>query len=116
MCAWASYTGRVSPREQASNPSSEDDAGSRDDCIDTLDFAAVLLELRDDFAGFREEVRRELLAIRTSTNIACRQLKGFGVRLMDLERSWGQVEADVLALASGTPTPEDYDGDDEVKP
>ena len=95
--------------KQASELQHETDLDPHDDCTDTLDFAAVLLDLRDCFSGFRQEVRQELRAIRTSTNLACRQLKGFNVRLTDLERSRGQVEADVLALVSGTPPPADYD-------
>jgi hypothetical protein len=106
----------MSGLKQASELQTETASSSSDDSAETLDFAEILLGLRDDFASFRAETRRELRAIRTSTDLACKQLKNLGTRVTALEGRHGQIESDMLALASGTPPPMDFDDADEEGP
>ena len=89
---------------------------SQVDPDDTLNFTEILLELRDSFAEFRQEAKRELAAIRLSTNFACEHLKDLGNRVTLLENARRQIESNVIALASGTPPPIDYTGGDEELP
>ena len=103
--------------ERTVDPNRENGTESHDDAAATLDFVKVLLELRNDFVAFRVEVSRDLRAIRASTNFVAKQFKNLGTRVTLLESDSAQIEADVIALASGTPQPVDYDGsgDDEKR-
>jgi hypothetical protein len=80
-----------------------------------FDAAIILLELRNAFVLFRDEVRRDLRSIRADTDFTRKYMKNMGLRLTALEQDKDQIAEEVRAIATATPPPVPYPPDEVLR-